>query len=767
MLPRTRVVAKPCTERTRIRNSLHDVEPDRPARARPARRSRFARHLTLVLALALLAVAPRSSAEEPPDAALVDSGTGPDREATEKRRGETAAQIAELRASPGADPTRLLLLERLEHLLSQFLDEIGRSEEIADQLDAERRTLADPPGEPLGHGPPYALAEYDAVLEDSEAAQRILNDFEQAASDAATALEVSRDSLEQAQRDRRAARETLAAEPTSDSHDLRAELGDTELWLRRRQVENARGAIEAQKALVSHLRDVIDRVESQVVPQPDELDARVAELDAETTALSRQREQADLQLQASRRRWEQVASRLSTEQPEESARAELAVRRAEVSGLERRVALLGERLERLQRVQELLRRRFAVYGPDRPDRSELAHWNDESRAAVASLEREIRLDQAEQAAFSRDLRALEESLGTGPEHRWQEREVGALRDTVAAYDANMASLQVTLRREQQLQSLLERELGTLNLAERAAQIRSLLADVWRFEITASEDRAITVGKIATGIMVFTLGLLLARGFTKWFGPRVLNRVGLDEGAAHAYQSLAYYALLAILFVTALHIADIPLTAFAVLGGALAIGVGFGSQNIVNNFISGLILLAERPIKLGDLVELEGTYGNIERIGLRSTRVRTGDNIHVIVPNSAFLENPVINWTHSDRQVRISVSVGVAYGSPTRAVEKLFVQAINEHPQVLENPKPMVLFTAFGDNSLEFEARFWVVINSLMARHIIESEIRFRIDELFREAGLVIAFPQRDIHFDAAAPIQVRLINGRDEAGAED
>jgi potassium efflux system protein len=293
-----------------------------------------------------------------------------------------------------------------------------------------------------------------------------------------------------------------------------------------------------------------------------------------------------------------------------------------------------------------------------------------------------------------------------------------------------------------------------------------LADVWRFEITTTEDRSITVGKIGTGIIVFTLGLLLAHGFTNWFAPRVLSRVGLDEGAVHAYQSLGYYALLAILFVTALHIADIPLTAFAVLGGALAIGVGFGSQNIVNNFISGLILLAERPIKLGDLVELEGTYGNVERIGLRSTRVRTGDNIHVIVPNSAFLENRVINWSHNNRQVRISVSVGVAYGSPTRAVEKLFLQAIQEHPRVQENPEPTVLFTAFGDNSLEFEARFWVVIKSLMARRIIESEIRFRIDELFREAGIVIAFPQRDVHLDAATPIQVRLINGRNEAETE-
>jgi potassium efflux system protein len=218
-----------------------------------------------------------------------------------------------------------------------------------------------------------------------------------------------------------------------------------------------------------------------------------------------------------------------------------------------------------------------------------------------------------------------------------------------------------------------------------------------------------------------------------------------------------YALLVVIFLIGLRIVGIPLTAFAVAGGALAIGVGFGSQNVVNNFISGVILLAERPIKIGDLVQVDETYGNVERIGLRSTRVRTGENIHVIVPNSAFLETKVINWTHNDPTVRVRISVGVAYGSPTREVERLIVQALADHKRVLDTPAPVVLFSEFGDNALQFDAHFWLRVRHQMDRMRVESEIRYRIDDLFREAEIVIAFPQRDVHVDTLRPLDVRLL----------
>ena len=299
------------------------------------------------------------------------------------------------------------------------------------------------------------------------------------------------------------------------------------------------------------------------------------------------------------------------------------------------------------------------------------------------------------------------------------------------------------------------------LREGLGRASDAAADAWSLEITKAEGGSVTLGMVVIALAGFALGLVVARLFTHRIGLRALHRAGVDEGAAHAYASLAYYALGVIVFLVALRLVAIPLTAFAVVGGALAIGVGFGSQNVVNNFISGVILLAERPIKRGDLIQVEQTYGNVERIGLRSTRIRTGENIHVIVPNSAFLETRVVNWTHNDAQVRLQVDVGVAYGSPTREVERRILAALEEHERVLETPGPIVLFTEFGDNSLNFRALFWVRVRNMMDRMKVESELRYQIDDLFREADITIAFPQRDVHLDASAPLPVKIVADRE------
>jgi small-conductance mechanosensitive channel len=220
----------------------------------------------------------------------------------------------------------------------------------------------------------------------------------------------------------------------------------------------------------------------------------------------------------------------------------------------------------------------------------------------------------------------------------------------------------------------------------------------------------------------------------------------------------------LLILFALRIVNIPLTVFAFLGGAIAIGVGFGAQNLINNFISGLIILAEQPIKIGDLVEVEGNFARVEDIGARCTKISTGANVQILVPNSMFLEKSIINWTLSDREVRAYVTAGVVYGSPVREVERLMLQAVREHKKVHKAPEPFVLFDDFGDNALIFQIHFWISMSRLTERRMIESAIRFRIDELFREAGIVIAFPQRDVHLDTQKPLELRIVDA--EGGSE-
>ncbi len=295
------------------------------------------------------------------------------------------------------------------------------------------------------------------------------------------------------------------------------------------------------------------------------------------------------------------------------------------------------------------------------------------------------------------------------------------------------------------------------MTEAATSIFESIVTLWRAELLSVGGRSISIGTVITALLLLVLGILLARWSSRRVGSLLTRHVGLDRGAAAAVQGLTFYLLLVLVFLLVLQTANIPLTAFTVFGGALAIGVGFGSQNVVNNFLSGLILMIERPIKVGDIVDIEGTYGRIERIGARSTRIKTFDNTHIIIPNSAFLEKNVVNWTLSDNVVRTWVDVGVAYGSPTREVDRLVHRVLAEHGKILKKPAPVVLFTEFGDNALHFRAYFWLQMREMMDRRRVESDVRYRIDHLFRDAGIVIAFPQRDVHLDTTAPLDVRLV----------
>lgn len=293
--------------------------------------------------------------------------------------------------------------------------------------------------------------------------------------------------------------------------------------------------------------------------------------------------------------------------------------------------------------------------------------------------------------------------------------------------------------------------------ERLAEIWAVVVEIWHYPLATVAEGPITVGKIIGGVVLLFFGYVLSKIIARLFGTRFLPRMKVTQSAAAALQSVLFYVLIVIFAIIALRVVNIPFTAFTLLGGALALGVGFGSQNIINNFISGLILLVERPIKVGDLIQLDDLYGNVEHIGARSTRIKTGSHLEIIVPNSSFLENNVVNLTLSDDRIRTVVKVGVIYGSPTRDVARLLVKAVAEHGQVLAKPEPIVLFTDFADNSLNFEIHFWIKMRTMMERLRVESDVRYMIDQSFREAGLVIAFPQRDVHLDTAAPLAVRLL----------
>ena len=259
-------------------------------------------------------------------------------------------------------------------------------------------------------------------------------------------------------------------------------------------------------------------------------------------------------------------------------------------------------------------------------------------------------------------------------------------------------------------------------------------------------REYTFGQILLVPFVALLGIWLVRKFGMVLLKR-LTLLELDRDLILLSQRLYFIAAYFGLFLILLSLLQIPLTAFAFISGAVAIGVGFGAQNIINNFISGWILMWERPIRIGDFLEIGDVKGTVETINTRSTRIRRVDGVQLLVPNRQLLENTVVNWTRIDKLARGIGRVGVAYGSPVRQVESLIYQAATEHQDVINNPEPLVIFEDFGDSALIFDLYFWINAFGEKDLRRIKSDIRFRIDDLFNEAGIVIAFPQQDVHVD--------------------
>ena len=247
------------------------------------------------------------------------------------------------------------------------------------------------------------------------------------------------------------------------------------------------------------------------------------------------------------------------------------------------------------------------------------------------------------------------------------------------------------------------------------------------------------------LVALLIGVFWISSRTKRFlFNRLLAQSGLDRSLQYAIAQIISNVVLVVGVLIVLENTGIHLGALAVFAGAVGVGVGFGLQNIASNFISGLVILAERPITIGDRVEVAGITGQVQQIRARSTVIRTNDNISMIVPNSKFIDSPVTNWHYGDQRVRFRIPVGVAYGSDIAKVREALLAAGRENPNTLKDPAPSVFLKKFGDNSIDFELVVWS--SEMSARPSrYRSDLNFAIEHKFREAGIELPFPQRDLH----------------------
>jgi small-conductance mechanosensitive channel len=280
-----------------------------------------------------------------------------------------------------------------------------------------------------------------------------------------------------------------------------------------------------------------------------------------------------------------------------------------------------------------------------------------------------------------------------------------------------------------------------------------ILEAYNRTLTKIGETEVSIGTIVQLALWLALSVVLARLTRSLIRDRLLARTPLDLGARDGIARIMSYCVAVVGALIGFQTAGFDLSSLTVLLGALGVGIGFGLQNIVNNFVSGLIILVERPIQIGQRIVVGDTAGRIERIGARSTTLLTNDNIAMVLPNSKFIEEPVTNWSlGGDRRVRFRLPVGVSYGSDPHQVKQILLEVARKNRDVLSSPPPDVIFKAFGDSSLDFE--LWVWTESMYDRpNNFKSPLYFAIWDAFKEHGVEIPFPQRDLHVKGEVAIR--------------
>jgi len=285
-------------------------------------------------------------------------------------------------------------------------------------------------------------------------------------------------------------------------------------------------------------------------------------------------------------------------------------------------------------------------------------------------------------------------------------------------------------------------------AERSIKFMRELVAKWRevldFPLVRAGTMQFTVGHLIELVVLLGLVFLVELVLRRFFFARLLKRTRMRPSVQFAVQQMARYTVLVVGIYLSLTAVGINLSSLAFLAGALGVGVGFGLQNIISNFVSGLIILAEQPIAIGDRVEVGGTVGRISEISLRSTKMVTNDNICIIIPNSNLITGTVTNWSYWDPRVRTRLPLGVAYGTNVEQLRKLLVDVAAQDPDVLKEPPPELLFVGYGDSAINFELAVWSTL-TLDKPMRFKSRIYYAVHKALENNSIEIPFPQRDLH----------------------
>ena len=671
------------------------------------------------------------------------------------------------------------LLEETEAVIQQQITAIKKQASLQQLQKRMENVLSSPQNLAVPLLPPYSLSVLDEYLDEQEAQNLLDKTAELAREVAQKNLEDAQLNYDKAEQNLRKIKEDADAQVGKENQvvyeftkivaQLEFDLAEAALNLNQVYLQNAETEVNLNKQQSSILKNQTELIRANLEYDEEDLQEKL-----KNTETIRQQHNERIQSLASEQqevetKWLKAQEQFDSikdrdENTKLIAKAWLDEREAWKNTYQQALVQTENIFRLLSYGDEIWHRRYALlqgnYNPN-----QLVEWLKELESSQKNIDRLSSLVSSAQNNLPAQILALQVTLSQKKDSLPAEAinhmlsQLKAMEKLSANNLEYISKLQIIKKFESRYIDEIHEKRKSIRFIDLVKGIALEMNKKLEFELYVIDDQSITIRKIILALFILFVGLFLAKLFSRFVMNRLMAKTQLDESAKAAIHKVTFFILTIILVLYALHTVNIPLTILALLGGAVAIGVGFGSQNLINNFISGFILMFERPIKIDDVIEIDNIIGRVQHIGTRCTQIRTQANLNILVPNSSLLEKNIINWTLSDDIVRCNISVGVAYGSSTRDTVKALERAVEEHELILKKPEPIIVFKDFGDNALIFEVYFWIRLGKgRMVKIQTESNVRFLIEKHLREADIVVAFPQRDVHMDTSKPLDLRIIN---------
>ncbi len=692
---------------------------------------------------------------------------------------------AEIPAGVGQNElfARRIMLERLVGVYArqvQDAEKLAAAERHREELEKEAREWNG-----FSEPAPYSVFLVDSLRSALQTATLQGESAQAQRSIAMQQMEAARGELEGAEESLRQIQERLerrgnAAQSgvlawSKDQAQLRRRLAAATVAVSDAEAKIADVEIAGYRAQAQLLRKQLGIASSKMTFTEADLAKVLAELKRQQAPLEQELKQAQTRSDAAHRASNDAQSRLDRAQAAQSREVPKLADIAELRRIEAQNSDLAVDLARLKldaRTQGRTAWQYRLYLANSKDPDKLREAYAGIGAALARLsswaryiDGEIALTTVQIDEQDRRVRAAastDEIARLGEIQRAFERRSALYRDAKESVATLMNTL--TLWKQQFDDERAARTFSS-TVSDTLHSLRNAAGLIWNFELFNADDtvevdgrkitakRSVTVGKSIGAVLVLLLGYLATAWLMRRLELQLVHRFHVEASLAEILRRWGQFAVLAVLFVFALNLVKIPLTLFAFLGGALAIGVGFGAQNLLKNLMSGIILLIERPLRVGDIVEIGATLGSVTNISIRASTVLSSNGIETLIPNSNFLENVVTNWTYSDRRVRREIKIGVPRSASTRQVSELLLATAQRHGQLLKDPAPRVLLQDFAADTLTYSLQYWTEFRAGMDPDVVASDLRFMIETAFKEVGLSKTAPA-EVNVSSAVPQKV-------------